>query len=56
MNHHCATCARPLPDVAPEHIGPVAFCSPSCVTAWFCDGRHNRRHATAPIVVERRAS
>ena len=56
MMRHCPTCAAPLPDVAPAHLGSVPYCSDDCVTAWFADGRHNRRQRQVPVIWDDRRS
>ncbi len=54
--HACAYCGRPLtPDTA-TFVGPVKFCGRSCIVEWFSLPRHDRRQATRPVSVERRAS
>ena len=55
MNHHCATCARPLSDRPMPRIGPVRFCSDLCIRNWFADGKHrDRRTRYVPVAHEDR--
>jgi hypothetical protein len=53
----CAYCARPLTASIATFVGPVKFCAgDTCIRDWFSLPRHDRRQATRPVSVERRAS
>jgi len=52
----CAYCARPLVASIAIFVGHVKFCAGrNCIAEWFSLPRHDRRQATRPVSVERRA-
>ena len=56
MMTHCAWCGAPVPDGVGERVGPVRFCGRLHIAEWYSVPLHDRRHARARVVVERRAS
>ena len=57
MNLHCPECAAPIPSIPAEHhVGGIRFCSADCITAWFANGRHDRRRRRQSVAWDRRSA
>ena len=57
MNLHCPECAAPIPSIPAEHhVGGIRFCSADCITAWFANGRHDRRQRRQSVAWDRRSA